>query len=157
MNLTNVRFKWLGYVRWMIILYPARVRELRRLQHAAKVTPYDRGGVFHGNSISRPTEILGTVTLGATCDREVEAVRKAIHATRAKCNGDLILRLIDIQFWSRTHNQTGAAMELYISQKTAQRWTYEFEFEVARFFCLAEYTTEARKLKPVKCSLANLQ
>ena len=157
MNLTNVRFKWLGYVRWMIILYPARVQELRRLQHAAKVTPYDRGGAFHGNSISRPTEILGTVTLGATCDREVEAVRKAILATREKHNGDLILQAIDMLYWSGTHNQTGAAMALYVSKETIQRWNRFFEWEVARNFGLMDYTTEARKLKPVKCSLANLQ
>ncbi len=65
MSTARERYKWYEYVRWMIRLYPARVQELRRLQHAAKVTPYDRGGVFHGNTVSRPTEILGTVTLGA--------------------------------------------------------------------------------------------
>lgn len=155
MSTQSERFKWYGYIRWMIRLYPARVQELRRLQHAAKVTPYDRG--VHGNSISRPTEILGTVTLGATCDREVEAVRKAILATRAKRNGDLILRLIDLQFWSSTHNQSGAALELYISQKTARRWTCDFMQEVARNFGLMDYTAEARKIKPVNCSITNLQ
>lgn len=157
MSTQSERFKWYGYIRWMIRLYPARVQELRRLQHAAKVTPHDRGGAFHGNSISRPTEILGTVTLGATCDREVEAVRKAILATRAKRNGDLILRLIDLQFWSSTHNQSGAALELYISQKTARRWTCDFMQEVARNFGLMDYTAEARKIKPVNCSITNLQ
>lgn len=156
MGTASERYKWYEYVRWMIRLYPARVRELRRLQEASKVTPYDRGGVFHKNEISRPTEILAAVSLGATCDREVEAVRKAIHTTRAKRNGDLILRLIDLQFWSCTHNQTGAAMELYISQKTAQHWTCGFLQEVGRNFGLMDYTVEARKLKPVKCSLASL-
>ena len=156
MSTQSERFKWYGYIRWMIRLYPARVQELRRLQHAAKVTAYDRDGAFHGDSISRPTEILGTVTLGATCDREVEAVRKAILATRAKRNGDLILRLIDLQFWSCTHNLTGAAMELYISKSTAQKWNGAFIREVGNNFGLMDYTTEARKLKPVKCSLASL-
>lgn len=156
MGTANERYKWYEYVRWMIRLYPARVRELRRLQEASMVSLYDRGGRFSGSEVSRPTERLAMVTLGATCDREVEAVRKAIHATRAKRNGDLILRLIDMQFWSCTHNQAGAAMELYISQKTARRWTCDFMQEVARNFGLMDYTAEARKLKPVKCSLANL-
>lgn len=156
MSTTNERYKWYEYVRWMIRLYPARVRELRRLQEASKVTPYDRGGVFHKNSISRPTEILATVSLGATCDREVEAVRNAIETTRTERNGDLKLRLIDMQFWSSTHNQSGAAMELYLSQKTARRWTCDFMQKVARNFGLMDYTAEARKIKPVKCSLASL-
>ena len=156
MGTASERYKWYEYVRWMIRLYPARVRELRRLQEASKVTPYDRGGVFHGNTISRPTEILGTVTLGATCDREVEAVRKAIHATRAKRNGDLILQAIDMLYWSGTHNQIGAAGVLYVSASTVQNWNQAFMLEVGRNFGLADYTAEARKLKPVKCSLASL-
>ena len=156
MGTASERYKWYEYVRWMIRLYPARVRELRRLQEASMVSLYDRGGRFSGSEVFRPTERLAMVTLGATCDREVEAVRKAIHATRARRNGDLILRLIDLQFWSCTHNQTGAAVELYISKETARRWTRAFVQEVGSNFGLMDYTVEARKIKPVKCSLASL-
>ncbi len=83
-------------------------------------------------------------------------MRKAIHTTRAKRNGDLILKAIDMLYWSGTHNHAGAAVALYVSKETIQRWNQFFEWEVARNFGLMDYTVEARKLKPVKCSLANL-
>ncbi len=156
MSTARERFKWYEYVRWMIRLYPARVQELRRLQVESKTSHYDRGGVFAGSEVSRPTERLATVTLGTTCDREVEAVRKAIETAKSRRNGDLILRLIDLQYWSGTHNQNGAAIELYVSAGTACRLNMWFLNEVGRNFGLTEYTEEARKIKPVKCSLVSL-
>ncbi|MDY3014497.1 MAG: hypothetical protein SOR61_04780 [Evtepia sp.] len=106
------------------------------------------GGVFRGSEISRPTERLGMVSLGDTCDREVEAVRRAIEATKGKYNGALALRLIDLEFWRRSHNTHGAAAACYVSYSTAQRLRSDFILEVGRNFGLCDYTTEARKLKP---------
>lgn len=140
------RYKWLGYVQWMIRLYPERLKELRRLQEASRVASY--GGVFCGSEISRPTERRGMVSLGATCDREVEAVRRAIETTKAKRNGDLTLKLIDLEFWRRSHNMTGAAAACYLSESTAKRLRCAFIQEVGRNFGLCDYTDEARKLKP---------
>ena len=139
------RYKWLQYVRWMILLYPERVALLRQLQEAGTTAKYDR---IQGGGLSRPTERRAMASLGATCDREVEAVRKAIETTKRQKNGDTVLQLINLEFWQRSHNMTGAAMACYVSESTARRWRMAFIQEVAKNFGLMDYTDEARKVKP---------
>lgn len=150
--MSNPAFRWLNYVQWMCRLYPARLKLLDELRTASHVAHYGASSSA-GGRIRRPTERLGTVSLGETVDKEMEAVRKAIEATRNLPDGDLILRLIDLQFWSCTHSQAGAALALGISESTAKRRQSRFFFEVGRAFGLTEYTQEAKRLRPVKRSL----
>lgn len=67
--------------------------------------------------------------------REFEAVSAAIRRTQLLPDGELRLRLIEKLYWQYNHKTVdGAAMELYISRRTALRWSAEFTYLVAEAF-----------------------
>ena len=57
---------------------------------------------------------------------EVAAVEAAIEETKQLIDGAERLRLIDLVLWKRTHTLQGAAMAVYVSERTAQEWHRQF-------------------------------
>lgn len=57
---------------------------------------------------------------------EVAAVEAAIEETKQLIDGAERLRLIDVVLWKRTHTLQGAAMAIYVSERTAQEWHRQF-------------------------------
>lgn len=62
---------------------------------------------------------------------EVAAVEAAIEDTKQLIDGTERLRLIDLVLWKRTHTLQGAAMVIYVSERTAQEWHRQFIYLVA--------------------------
>lgn len=54
------------------------------------------------------------------------AVADAIAETEQLVDGAERLRLIDLVLWKRTHTLQGAAMAVYVSERTAQEWHRQF-------------------------------
>ena len=59
-------------------------------------------------------------------DDEFSAVEAAIEETKQRIDGAERLRLIDLVLWKRTHTLQGAAMAVYVSERTAQEWHRQF-------------------------------
>lgn len=63
---------------------------------------------------------------GLMTKAERAAVADAIAETEQLVDGAERLRLIDLVLWKRTHTLQGAAMEVYVSERTAQEWHRQF-------------------------------
>lgn len=73
--------------------------------------------------------------LGRVEMREFDAVTEAIRKTEQLPDGKWRLKLIEKLYWSNSRrNIAGAAMELYISERTAIRWSVDFTYLVAEAF-----------------------
>ena len=59
-------------------------------------------------------------------DDEFSAVEAAIEETKQRIDGAERIRLIDLVLWKRTHTLQGAAMAVYVSERTAQEWHRQF-------------------------------
>lgn len=58
--------------------------------------------------------------------REKAAVEFAIHQTQRRKDGAQRLLMVDMVYWSRTHNVIEAAAALGVSYQTARRWSGDF-------------------------------
>jgi hypothetical protein len=63
---------------------------------------------------------------GLMTKAERAAVEEAIAETEQLVDGVERLRLIDLVLWKRTHTLQGAAMAVYVSERTAQEWHRQF-------------------------------
>lgn len=63
---------------------------------------------------------------GLMTKAERAAVEDAIAETEQLIDGAERLRLIDLVLWKRTHTLQGAAMAVYVSERTAQEWHRQF-------------------------------
>lgn len=63
---------------------------------------------------------------GLMTKAERAAVADAIAETERLVDGAERLRLIDLVLWKRTHTLQGAAMAVYVSERTAQEWHRQF-------------------------------
>lgn len=69
--------------------------------------------------------------------REFEAVQRAIDRTLQLPDGNLRIKLQEKLYWQYNRkNFDGAAMDLFISRRTALRWSAEFTYLVAEEFGL---------------------
>lgn len=57
---------------------------------------------------------------------ESEAVRDAVTETGQLVDGAERLKLVDMVLWKRTHTIQGAAMAIFVSDRTAQEWHRQF-------------------------------
>lgn len=60
------------------------------------------------------------------------AIEKAIKATEEMRDGEARLRAVEMVYIDKSHNIDGAAAELFVSRRTAQRWLSNFCMQVAR-------------------------
>lgn len=85
--MSNPRYGWWGYVKWMI------------------------RGYKNGELLTKA---------------ESEAVRDAVTETGQLVDGAERLKLVDMVLWKRTHTIQGAAMAIFVSDRTAQEWHRQF-------------------------------
>ena len=131
--MSKPRFKWWGYVKAVVRAYPRHLQELRE-KSDPHITPACGSAIPKTSGTRRATECAALCTLRRDDQKELEAVEMAIKRTTAIYkNAAERLRLIDMVFWKQTHNLTGAALALYVSYETAQRWHKEFIQTVAVF------------------------
>ena len=62
---------------------------------------------------------------------DMDAEDAAVEETKQLSDGAERLKLIDLVLWKRTHTLQGAAMVVYVSERTAQEWHRQFIYLVA--------------------------
>ena len=133
--MSKPRYDWWGYVKGMIRRYPELCQRDAAL-HATAMSP-DLSGMPHGfGGRSDPVADAALRELPEVNRREMEAVRRAIHQTRAMRDGSERLAMVDMVFWRKTHTLAGAAVYLYRCQRTVRQWHTEFIKTVAEKFGL---------------------
>jgi hypothetical protein len=121
----------------MIRAYPARKREYERL-HEQSVTANMSGMPGGGGGVSRGTEDIAIRELPRTQQKEYEAVRMAVEATRRLQNGEQRLRIIDLVYWKRSHTLEGAALSVGYGYDRARQLHGEFVRLVAANYGLMD-------------------
>lgn len=130
--MSSPRCGWWPYAKSMIRAYPRLHREYEAL-HSQKITA-SISGMPGGGGVSRTTEDVALRRLPGTKQAEHDAVEKAIELTRGKVYGKDALKLIELVFWKRNCNVTGAAMRINCSKTTAFRYHREFIQLVGKCF-----------------------
>lgn len=129
--MSNPRYHWWGYVKWVIRDYPTKQQELKEM-HAAKVTPA-YSGMSGGSEPGRTPEALALRDFTGQKKREYDAVSKALNITGAYADGEDILKFIDMVFFKQTHTLQGAALSIPVCQRTGEEWHRQFIRLVASF------------------------
>ena len=130
--MSRPRYRWWGYVKGIIQLYPGRLKELRRRQEA-RITPKYGPSASGASEPARTTEELGVVSLGRHVDIEMEAVRLALEDRARKPDGTARIRQIEMYHFRRTHTRDGASKAAGVSTAAGRRWNAEFIYTVARY------------------------
>lgn len=134
--MSTPRYDWWGYVKGMIGRYPSLLAErdaLRQQSITSNLTGMPRSG-----GAQRAAEQAATRELPPVKQRELDAVERAVVATKRKANGWDVLRLIDLVFWQRRFNLTDAAWKTGLSYRTAARYHRDFIRLVARYYGLLD-------------------
>lgn len=127
---------WWRYAKSMIRRYPQHCADLAELRRTSVTANYS--GMPHGRGRSNPTENAVTRELPRSKQREYKAVHSAVEQTKALPDGMERLKLIDAIYWRKTHTLSGAALDCYVSLRTAQEWHRQFIHAVARAYGLED-------------------
>ena len=138
--MSKPRYRWWDYVRKMIRAYPALKAEYKDL-HTPSVTA-NASGMPGGGGISDPTMQIAIKELPGMKQREYEAVRRAVEATRRQKTAKESLAIIDMVFWKSSHTLSGAACKVGVSYETAKRYQREFIVRVATEYGLMDADKE---------------
>ena len=134
--MSTPRYDWWGYVKGMISRYPSLKQEYTEM-HQQSITA-NLTGMPRAGGTQRAAEQAATRELPPVKQREMDAVARAVDATRRKANGREVLVLIDLVFWQRRFNLTDAAWEIGLSYRTAARYHREFIRLVAKYYGLLD-------------------
>lgn len=122
--MSKPRYKWWGYVKWVIRDYPAKCEEMKAMRVMAVTPSYSPQG--HGSEASRTTELVALRGFTGQKEREYEAVRQAAEETANYRDGTFRMKFIELLFWKKTHTLEGAAMACNVCSATARAWHREF-------------------------------
>jgi hypothetical protein len=134
--LSKTRYKWWGYIKAVIRAYPSLKKEYEEL-HEQSITA-KMSSIPGGGEVSRGTEDIAIRELPHTKQREYEAVRRAIDATKRIESGDRRVMIIDLVYWKNSHTLAGAAMKAGYSYDRAKQMHREFIVTVARYYGLLD-------------------
>ena len=134
--MSKPRYKWWGYIKAVIRAYPGLKREYEDL-HEQSITA-NISGMPGGGSASRGTEDIAVRELPYTRQREYEAVRRAVDATKLMPTGTDRLALVDMVFWKKSHTLAGAAMKAGYSYDRAKQLHRDFIITVAKHYGLLD-------------------
>lgn len=76
--------------------------------------------------------------LTGVAERERAAVADAVEETMTLVDGVERMKLVNLVFWRQSHSLDGAALALYVSDRTAQEWHRQFIRLVAKNFGLLD-------------------
>lgn len=128
----------------MIRAYPARKKEYEQL-HEPSVTA-NMSGMPGGGGVSRGTEDIAIRELPNAQQREYEAVRRAIEATKLLPNGEQRLRIIELVYWKRIRTTVeGAAMRVGYSEDRGKQLHGDFVRLVGKMYGLMDNDCNEKK------------
>lgn len=123
--MSSPRYRWWGFVRRMIRDYRCLKIQYDDL-HTQSITA-GTSGMPRGSGNSSVVESLALRQLPKDDQRVYDAVSRAVEITNLLPDGELKLALIRYVYWNKhQHPVKDAAMQLYISRRTAERWHAEF-------------------------------
>lgn len=134
--MSKPRYKWWGYIRGVVRAYPELKREYEELHRQSLAAGI--GAMPTGGGVSRGTEDIAVRELPYTKQREYEAVRRAIEATKRMTNGAQRLRIIELVYWKRSHTVEGAAMYVGYSPDRGKQLHGDFIRLVAKNYGLMD-------------------
>lgn len=125
--------KWRERAIGMIKSYLWLKEELKELQ-SCSITPRLTGTPGGGGS-GRKVENAALKELPKEESKQFNAVRQAIKCTKRRYdNADERLKVIDLVYWTRSHDLQGAALKVGYSYDTVQEWHSEFIKMVDAFY-----------------------
>lgn len=123
--MSKPRYRWWGFVRRMIRDYPTLKRNYEELHEQSLVA--DMSGMPKGGTAGRTVESIATRQLPADDQRVYDAVTQAVEATGLLPDGASRLAMIRYVYWNKIpHTVKDAALKIYASRRTAERWHAEF-------------------------------
>lgn len=134
--MSKTRYKWWGYIKAVIRAYPSLRKEYEDL-HEQSITA-KMSSVPGCGGVSRGTEDIAIRELPYTKQREYEAVKRTIEATKRIEGGDLRVMIIDLVYWKNSHTLAGAAMKTGYSYDRAKQIHREFIVSVAKHYGLLD-------------------
>lgn len=153
--MSKPRYKWWGYVKYMIRDFPY-LKERYDALHEQSVTA-STSGMPGGMCVSRGTENIAIRELPKPNQLEYDAVKRAIAVTERLKTGKDRMKLVDLVFWKQSHTLQGAAMKVNISYDTAVGYHRDFIMLTAYFREMVPYEelSDHQKftLKSQKCVL----
>ena len=123
---------WWLYIRNVIREYPNLKKEYDAL-HQQSVTAGSSGMPVSGGE-NRGTENVALRTLPGLKQREYDAVRMAIEATKLMANGRQRLMVIEYFHWRKGHTLEGASMRSGYSVDRGKQIHGDFVRLVAKFY-----------------------
>ena len=123
--MSKPRYHWWAYAKAMVRVYPELKREYDML-HTPQITRAISGAPEGKGGVVRTAEMTALRQLPPARQREYDAVTRAVELTKRRQNGEERIKLINMVFWKGTHNLTGAALALFISETTAKRYSQDF-------------------------------
>ena len=128
--MSKPRHSWYFIVQKVLRNYPELYRRREEMRHQQTTAAYS--GMPGGGSDPRKTEAIATKQLKPREEADLEAVLATIQTVGRWRDGGLILRLVELVDWQKTHTIQGAAIALSIGERTAQRMRSQFLAELAR-------------------------
>lgn len=135
--MSKPRYKWWSYVKAMIRQYPALAAEYEDLKRQSLTANY--AGMPRGGAAGRTTEDVALREMETTKQREYEAVRRAVEATKRMRTGRDRLRVIKLVLWDNSCTLDGAALKVHISPRTARAYHGDFIRLVAKNYGLMDW------------------
>ena len=123
--MSKPRDNWRPYVINVLRDYLSYKR-IDREAHSQKITAqYNKGR--GGGGVGRNTEIAALRSgLNRQQQKELDAVEKAIRATRRGPDGKIRLKVVELVYFRDTHTIEGAAQQVHVCYNTAWLWTDKF-------------------------------
>ena len=123
--MSSPRYRWWGFVRRMIRDYRGLKIQYDDL-HTQSIT-VGTSGMPRGSGNRSVVESLALRQLPRDDQQVYDAVHRAVEITGLLPDGELKLALIRYVYWNKQqHTVKDAAVQLYISRRTAERWHAEF-------------------------------
>lgn len=123
--MSKPRYRWWGFVRRMIRDYPGLKKAYEEL-HVQSITA-DTSGMPKGGGAARVVEDIAIRRLPPDDQQVYDAVTRALDLTGLGPDGGARIALIRFVYWHRKpHTVKDAALKVYVSRRTAERWHAEF-------------------------------
>lgn len=123
--MSNPRFGWWSYAKYLTKAYPALKKEYDALR-SQHITAEPSQISYSTGCASRSTEIVALRQLPPAKQADYDAVTKAIEQTKRLKTGQERLQLIDKVYWKQSHTLDGAAYAIGYSYAQGKRYHRDF-------------------------------
>ena len=128
--MSKPRSRWYTTAEKVLRAYPELYRQREQIRQQQTTAAYS--GMPGGGGDPRKTEAIATKQLKPREEADLDAVLATIQTVGRWRDGGLILRLVELVDWQKTHTIQGAADALHLSKSTAVRLRSRLIYELLR-------------------------